>query len=1030
MKKNFVWIAAMLCCQVGVHAQLSAETFRPGMPVKHLSQQQITGSVKDANGQPLVGISVRNTASGETVQTDGQGTFSLKANIGDVLHISSVGYMAQDLTIDQRGQYSILLQEDTQTLSEVVVVGYGKQSRSTVTGSVASVGLDRASSRSMNNLGEVLQGKAPGVVVTNEGGDPTSKPRINIRGLGGINGEQPLYVVDGSIYSGVPMLNPNDIASISVLKDAAASIYGARASGGVILVTTKSGRKAPISIDVDAKQGFQSVWKKPQPLNAVQKAMIANQAADNAGVNRNPAYDAAKYPDGQVTRTNWVDEIIQNGYMQDYNIALDGGNEHSTLYSSFNYRKSEGILLNTYSERYNFRINAKHDIKPWLTIGENLYLNYDNGNGAATGDGYTGAIISAIYYPTNVPVYDKSGAFSGLPAEYGPGAYGDVINPVAYLKRLDIDNPMYSLVVNPYVEVKLIEGLKFRSNFSMTQGFNNFKQFTTRVPEIGKPSLSNRLTLTNTRSSDVLAEQTLTYTLDRGDHHFDALGGFNFQKINSRYNQIVGINFVSEDPALRYIVNADETLTPQDGFQQSTLVSYLARLNYNYKEKYMLSLIGRRDGSSLVAKKNRFQNYGSAALAWSLKKEDFLQDVAWLSDLKIRASYGVLGNLGSLDPFAVNPLLVRSQIFLGDAPKRVTYLAETRWANEDLTWAKSKQTNVGLDLGFMNNRLSIIADYFIKDIDNMIMELPLPGTTGLQTQIVNGGSVQDRGFELGIQYQSKNEGAFQYGIGGSLTSVKNEIKSLAGDVQTQPVNSRFRGTLNPVVLQVGESLYSYKVVETDGIFQSEEEVKAHALNGQLIQPYAQPGDFRFKDANKDGKIDADDRVFVGNAYPSFSYGLNFNASYHGFDLNLFFQGVQGNKLFNGMKFTTLNAGAGQQYNLLEGVLDAWTPENKTNDLPRVSLRDNNKNFSETSDFYVEDGSYLRLKNLTLGYTLPAGLTERMRLNKVRLYVTGNNVFTLTKYSGFDPEVGMDSFGMDSGRYPQARAFIFGLNIGF
>lgn len=1031
MKKNYVWLSAMLFCHMGVSSPSFAGISEFRSALISQDQRPLKGIVKGADGLPLAGVSVKLVNSELAAQTDQQGAFELRAKLGDQLKISNIGFLTQFITVDERLQYTITLQEDNQTLSEVVVVGYGKQSRRTVTGAVASVGLDRASSRSMNNLGEVLQGKAPGVVVTNEGGDPTAQPRINIRGLGGINGENPLYVIDGSIFTGVPMLNPNDIESISVLKDAAASIYGARASGGVILVTTKSGRKAAVGINFDVKQGLQSAWRKPKPLNAAQRAQVSNLAADNAGVNRNDAFDAVKYPEGQISRTNWIDEVMQNGHIQDYNVSLDGGNEHSTIYSSFNYRKGEGILLNTYNERYNIRINAKHEINPWLTIGENLYLNHDNGNGASTGNGYTGALISAIYYPSNVPVYDENGAFSGLPVEHGPGAYGDIINPVAYLKRLDIDNPTYNLVVNPYVELTLAQGLKFRSNFSMTQGFNNFKQFTTRVPEIGKPSNSNTLTLNNKRSSDILAEQILTYSLDRAGHHIDALAGFNYQKITSRFNEITGQGFASEAPDMRYLVNASETLAPLDGYEASTLLSYLGRVNYNYQQKYMLSLTGRRDGSSLVAPQNRFQNYGSIAAAWSLKKENFLQDVNWLSELKLRASYGILGNLGSLDPFAVNPLLSRSQIFMGNTPTRVTYLAETKKASTELTWAESEQSNIGLDFGFMNNRLSVIADYFVKNTNNMIMELPLPGTTGLKNQIVNGGSVQDKGIELGIQYQSKSAGEFQYGFGGSITSVKNQIKSLAGGVETQALPTNFRQMLNPVVLQVGESLYSYKVVETDGIFQSEEEVNAHNNgSGALIQPNAKPGDFRFKDANGDGKIDAQDRVFVGNAYPTFSYGINFNASYQGFDLNLFFQGVQGNKIFNAMKFSTLNAGVGQQYNMLEGVLDAWTPENRSNELPRVSLRDENRNFYETSDFYVENGSYLRLKNLTLGYTLPKALSERMKLKNVRLYATGNNVFTLTKYTGFDPEVGMDSYGMDSGRYPQARSFIFGLNIGF
>lgn len=1035
MRKNYKWLMMFSLCSMAMtsaHVTLATTPYVENESLA-LQEKKIGGTIKDELDRPVPGVTIRNLNSGASVQTDQHGAFEIAANSTDVLQISSIGYATQEIKINNTTEnYQIVLLSDSQTLEEVVLIGYGKQSRSLVAGAVASADLSKQESRSNNSVGEMLQGRAPGVVVQNEGGDPTSPPRVNIRGLGGINGETPLYVVDGSIYPGVPVLNPNDIESMSVLKDASASIYGARASGGVILVTTKSGNKNGIKLNLDLKQGFQQAWNKPTPLNAEQRAYVSNLAADNAGVARNDAFNAEIYPEGQITQTNWIEEVFQNGYVQDYGASLESGGEYSTVFSSFNFRKAEGILLNTYNERANIRMNGVHQIKPWLTLGEHFYLNYDNGNGAYTEDGYTGALISAIYYPSNVPVYDENGAFSGLPAQYGPGSYGDVINPVAYLQRLDVDNPTYNFIINPYVEIKLAEGLKFRSNYSMTQSFNNFKEFTTKVPEIGKPSDANRLDISNTRIRDILAEQVLTYDKNFGVHHLDLLGGFTFQKNVMWYSAAAGQDFVDESENLRYLSNAGEILTPEDpdGIETSSLVSYLTRINYHYDQRYVLTLTGRYDGSSLVAAENRFQPYGSVAGAWVLKRESFLEDVNWLSDLRLRGSYGILGNLGSLTQFSVNPLLYRAQTLLGESPDWVYYTAEDQLPNQDLTWAQSNQTNIGLDIGFLNNRLSIIADYFKKRTTDMIMDLPLSGTVGIASRTINGGEVEDRGFELGINYSSDRDKAFQYSIGANIATLRNEVLSLAGGVESIALDNNYRQMLNPIVIAVGQPLYSFNVVQTDGIFQSQEEVDAYTNSeGELIQPFAQAGDFKFVDANGDGVIDANDRVIAGDAYPDFSYGLNFNASYKGFDFNVFFQGVQGNELFNATKFSTLNAGVGQQYNMLVGVLDAWTPENPTSTLPRVSLNDANSNFYQTSDFYIEDGSYLRLKNLTIGYTLPASLTSKMHLGSLRIYATGTNLLTWTKYTGFDPEVGMDTYGMDSGRYPQSRSFLVGLNIG-
>ena len=990
----------------------------------------LSGTVKDSAGGSIPGVSVKILGTSKGTTTDADGKYSISVPEEATLTFSMIGYKTQQASLNGNRIIDIVLVEDNSQLNEVVVVGYGTQKKVTVSGAVAEVSLDQLNSRSLNDIGSVLQGKAPGVVVVNESGDPTASPKVNIRGQGGINGESPLYVIDGSLFYGTPVLNPNDIESISVLKDGAAAIYGARASGGVILVTTKKGGNKPLNITFDAKVGVQSAWRKLKSLNAKEFADVSNLAADNAGVPRKDAFNADIYPEGQITKTDWVDEIFRTGMVQDYNVGMSGGNEKSNFYLSFNYRNAEGILLNTYSNRYNFRINSEHRINSWMKVGENLFYDYTNGNGANTTSGYTGAILSSIFYPSSVSPYTATGAFSGLPVDYA-GAYGDVINPVAYLQRLDVSNPINTIVVNPYAELDLFKGLKFRSNLSINKTFNNSKSFQTKVPEIGKIFDFNQLNQSTSTSTDLLAEQVLTYDKLFGDHHLNVIGGFSYQKRNTESVSVFAQGFDDESPQYRYMVNASTSFLPDSFISSEAMTSLFTRVNYDYKSKYLLSLIARRDGSSLVAEQNRYANYGSASAGWVINREDFMSNIDWISNLKIRGSYGVLGNLASVSSQAVNPTLLKSTIYMGQDPAQLLGYYENVLSNSDLTWAKSKQTNFGLDFGVMQNRLNLVADYFIKDTKDMLIYQPLSGTTGVDGQWKNGGLSRDKGIEIGLNYNNRPEAAFQYSINASFTKMTNNLVSLPANLTSQAVDFNVRGTLVPVRLQVGQPLYSYYVVETNGIFQSDAEANNYKnANGDMIQPNAKAGDFKFVDNNNDGKIDNNDRVFKGSAYPDFSYGFSFNASYKGFDLNIFAQGVQGNKLFNALKYTGLNAGSGQNYNLLSGVLDAWSPTNTSSTLPIISASDANGNFSTTSDFYIENGSYMRLKSATLGYTFPKSIIKSVKINNLRVYVTSNNLFTITNYTGFDPEVGMDQYGVDLGRYPQARTFLFGASLNF
>lgn len=995
--------------------------------------EPVSGIVLDDSG-PLqnVSVSIKGTSIG--TQTDEKGAFKLEGEGRTMtLVISFIGYQTREITVKAGVPITIHLDHADLQLDKFVVVGYGTQKASTVSGAVADVKLDKISSRSMSTVAEALQGKAPGVIVTNEGGDPTSAPHVYIRGLGGINGEQPLYIIDGSVFSGTPVINPNEIESISVLKDAAAAIYGARASGGVILITTKKGKAGIASITLDAKYGSQSPWRKLQALNAKEYADVINTASDNAGKPRLDAFNASVYPEGQITKTNWIDDIFQNAPIQDYNVGVTGGNDKSKYYLSFGYRKAEGILLNTYTQRYNFRINSDHQLKPWLKFGENMQFTSTDGNGANTSSAYTGALLAAIFYPPSVAPYNADGTFAGLPAQYA-GAYGDVINPVAYLKRLDSKSPNNNLFVNPYLEVKLLKDLTFRSNLAITKAFSGTKEFDTRVLEIGKIFDNNQLSQASNNFTDLLAEQTLTYNKRIGDHSLNILAGYTYQHTESDGFSVYAQNFNDESVLYRYFQNANDIFKPSSYKNQTALVSYLARVNYNFREKYLLSLLGRRDGSSLVASQNRFANYGSVSGAWVVSKENFIGNVNWLSNLKLRGSYGILGNLGSLPANAVNIPLASTSAYIGQDPTLVYGYAETAISNSNLKWAKSEQLNFGADAGFFKNRLTLVADYFIKTTKDMLLQTQAPSTAGVSNgKWDNVGKAQDKGIELGLNYNSAPNTAFQYSVGATLTKVTNKLIALGEGITNIPTSGiNIRSTLTPIIIRTGEALYSYNVIQTGGIFKTQAEIDNYKNKaGNLIQPNAQPGDLKFIDANGDGSISDADRVVKGSAYPDFTYGFSFNASYKNFDLNIFVQGVRNNKIFNGLKFLTEQAGvSGQNYNMLKGILNAWSPTNPNGSVPRVSLSDPNNNFGNTSDWYLENGSYTRVKNVTLGYTFPGTITQRIGLNSLRLYVTANNLLTFTKYSGFDPEVGMNNYGIDIAGYPQARSVLVGLNVNF
>ncbi|WP_183560379.1 SusC/RagA family TonB-linked outer membrane protein [Mucilaginibacter sp. SP1R1] len=992
----------------------------------------VTGTVSDADGS-LAGVAIRSKNSSESTSTDINGNYKLTVERGEVLVFTFIGYKAQEVVADH-SPLNVTLSTDVTGLSAVVVVGYGTQKKSDVTGAVGSLKVTNVKDRSVGSVTEMLQGQIPGVTVLNEGGDPTALPSIRLRGQSSFNNEGPLTVVDGTIYNGGP-IDPADIESIDVLKDSYAAIYGAKAAGGVILITTKRGKQGKTNLDISVKGGTQNAIKILQALNAADYADAINQAYDNAGIPRLEAFDAVKNPDSRITRTNWPNALFRTGYIQDYNLNISGGNEKSTFYVSGGYRKNDAILLNTNSVRYNFRVNSDHQIKDWLKMGESMSYSYNNGQGANTTSAYTGALLTAIFYPPNASIYNADGSFGGVPAQYA-GSYGDVINPVAYLKRLNNNDGVTSFTINPYVEVNLLKGLKFRSNLGITKNLETIKNFSPRILEPGKKFFDNSLFQEQNNSSTLLTEQTLNYDRVFGtDHHITALIGYTYQDDKQEYFSVNTDNYVSEDPASQYIINGTlyPSGTPLQGQKiESAVISYLSRVGYDYKGKYLINAILRRDQTSQLNAKHRTENYPGVSAGWILSKESFFPVDGLVSFAKLRASYGQSGNLAGLTGAANFPTyvsLTKTSGYLGSPATVVTGAAVDGIANENLSWERATQTDIGADVEFFNGKLSVNADAFVKTNTHFIFQPPVAAVFGVSNPpFVNGGKIQNKGIELAVKYQN-SVGQLHYNFAVNGSYIKNKIIDILPGEETILSNPTVRGSLVPVELVQGNPLYSFYGYRTAGLFQSQDQINNYkGPDGTLIQPNAKPGDIKFVDINKDGKLTDADKTYLGTPFPKFNYGFTANFNYASFDLSIFLQGIAGNKIFNAVKYTGLNASI-QNYNLLEDAKNAWTPTHTNTNIPRLSASDANGNFGNVSDFYVENGSYMRIKNVTLGYTLPKSIVDKIGVRNVRIYANAQNLVTFTKYTGLDPEVGINQNGVDLGLYPQSRIILVGVNVG-
>ncbi|HEY4786751.1 MAG TPA: SusC/RagA family TonB-linked outer membrane protein, partial [Bacteroidales bacterium] len=952
-----------------------------------------------------------------------------------VLIFSFVGFLTEERTVGNQNTIDVSLAPDIKKLNDVVVIGYGEIRKKDLSTAVSSLDYIGEMKSQPADINQMLQGTIAGVDVHYNGGDPGATPSIVIRGLGNPD-DAPLWVVDG--VPGAPV-NTEDIESVTVLKDAAsAAIYGASVgSGGVIMVTTKKGRTGKPKFEANMYSGFQNPWRLPKALNALQFDNVKNLAADNAGVSRNPVFDPAQNQWGAVTRTNWIDEIFRTGKTDHYAFSVTGGTDAIKAFASFEMNNTQGVLLNTYKKGFGGKINIDFNLSKNIHFSQWLQVGTSRGYSADTYSGYTGVIISAIYMPPSATVYDANGNFGGVvPTDMiqNAGSYGDIVNPVATLLRKDVYNPNTWVHSTSALDIRLFQGLTFKSAFTLGGYQNLYEDFNPKRPEPGKPNDQNSRTLDVTSGYHWLWENTATYARTFGSHNVNLIAGYSAQYKKSLGFGLTAYGFDNEASWARNLINSTDWSTTkpwENGPIEEAFDSWFSRFSYIYADRYFFTASLRHDATSKLYKDNNSGTFPAVSGAWKVSSESFFSK-GFVSLFKLRGSWGQIGDVNSVPSYSYNVLLSSANQTVLGAPATISNgLGVSGIPNLSLTWETSEQTDFGLDMDMFGGKINIIADYYIKYTKNLIDRIPTPSTAGIGDNYPWGniGKVRNRGFEFSVNYNGKLKD-FSYKIGVNFATLHNEVMDLGSRDIYYYNDVNFRGVLTPFVSAVGQPWHSFYLIKTDGIFKTDQEAIGYVdKNGNRIQPNAKAGDLKFVDNNGDGIINDNDRVFMGSNTPKFTYGIQAHMDYKIFDLSFLFQGINGAKIFNAFKSTTLTASE-QGYNMSADILGAWSTSNQGSNIPIISATDPNKNFQTNSDWFLEDGSYIRLKNVTLGVNVPQSFLKKISLSNVhlRVYASGENLLTFTKYKGMDPEVA--NWGLDVGTYPISRVFSFGLNLDF
>lgn len=1021
-------------------------------------KREIRGRITTADGETVIGANIVEVGTTNGTISDSNGNFVLEVAEGAVIHVSYIGFLEQDINTIGRNFFEITLLEDTQALEDLVVVGYGVQKKKLVTGANVSVGGETLQNQHSINALEAMQAYAPGVNITQASGMPGEGFQVNIRGLGTIGNSAPLYVIDGVAGGDINTLNPSDIESIDVLKDAAsAAIYGARAANGVILVTTKSGRKGRIEVTYDGYYGVQNVAKMPDLLDAKQYMEIYNEERVVSG--KDPLDFASLIPglyqqimSGQWNGTDWMEEIRnENAPIQNHAISLSGGSDQSLFSMGFSYTSQEGILgkpVEPHNDRYTVRLNSDHVIYrkkglDMIKVGETFNYSYRQRSGIAIGGMYWNDIRNMLTGSPLVPAYNDKGEFfaredvkaSGLEA-----LSSRIYNPLAQmvLNRGMNETQNYNINSNAYLEIQPIKDLILRSSFGYRMFADAYRSYQPAYDLAGDATLSpGRISQSGGSGYAWTLDNTINYRFSRNEHNFDLLVGQSAEKWGYGMN----MSATNANPTFvgfqhGYLDNTDgltSGVTSISGgpHAQGALASFFGRVNYDYREKYMLTLVMRADGSSNFAKGNRWGYFPSVSAGWVLTEEEFMADNDALNFLKLRASWGENGN-ADIAPFQYLSLVAfdaennyrfgsdRNKMQLGGYPAILP--------NPDVAWETSEQLNIGLDAYFFNSRLQTSFDYYIKTTRDWLLRQPVADIQGPQGAYVNAGDIENKGFELGLKWND-NIGDFTYGAHFNLSRNENKVTRMGdntGFIESNP-NIISQGTEPVWRVQVGYPVGYFYGYKTEGVFQNAQQISSWTKG--FLQTDPQPGDLIFSDTNGDNKVTPEDKTLIGNPHPKFRTGFSINLGYKGFDFAVTGKGAFGHQILKSYRSHADN----EFHNYTTEILGRWTGEGTSNKLPRLTAG-NGINRMSVSDLYIEDGDFVRIQDITLGYDFK-NLLPKLPFSQARLYVTGRNLWTFTGYSGMDPEVGYGDdqpfvSGIDLGFYPVPSSILVGVNLKF
>jgi TonB-dependent starch-binding outer membrane protein SusC len=1005
----------------------------------------VTGIVTDAGGGTLPGVSVVVKGTTNGTNTDVNGNYSL-SNIpaNSTLVFSLVGMKKKEIEIGSKTIINAALEDETFDLDQVIVVGYGSVKKSDLTGSISTVTAKDMKNTSVLSVDQALQGRSAGVLVTNNSGAPGSPVSVKIRGIGTFGNADPLYVVDGMPIkdatfgkndnpSGINYLNPNDIESVQILKDASsAAIYGTRGANGVILITTKRGKSGKMKVDIDNYFGVQTLPKTMDMLNAQEYATLYNEGTLKT-VNRFIPEDIPN-----LKTTDWINTVSRDAMVYNNQVSISGGSDNITLFLSVNNYKQDGIIQRTSYDRQSIRLNTDSKVNKWLKIGESLTLMQSNRSRPNEG-GAGGSIYGALKADPTAAPFDSTGNWTYLPRTgSNPKADVDLYNYTYETTRIQ---------GSLYAEIELFKNLKYKFNAGLDRSWGNRSEF---FPTFSySPVDQNKipaLTYEQETWNNWLIEHTLSYTYTKGKHDIGLLAGYTAQE-EIKENVFNKIQLADNNPANQYLNNNTSYDAPGGGATEWGLISQLARLNYAYNDKYLLTASVRRDGSSRFGANKKYGVFPSWSLAWKVSNEEFFKNTSFLSDvslLKMRFGWGQVGNQ-NIRAYAYNGSVSKKPddgttengIYMGSTKALQPFYVDVSMANPEIGWETNITSNLGLDLGLWRNKLNFTMDLYDKTTQDLLMQksMPLylsqitPTSTDWGKPYVNLGEINNRGIELSLSYRNY-DGEFKYEVSANFSKNINKVVALSGGIPPIVGNS--------TIVKEGQSLGTFYGYKTEGIFQDSLDIANHAFQANLTAP----GDLKFKDLNGDGVINSKDVAYIGNAFPMFNYGLTINMLYKGFDLSIFTQGVSGNKIYNQLRQNvlydfTLNS------NVSTDLLNYWgrpladgTTVTNT-DVPRLSPGDKNAN-KRFSDYFLEDGSYFRIKSISLGYTFDKSVVNAIKLSNLRIYLTLQNVYTFTNYTGFDPEIGQSNgwgsspldFGVDSGTYPQAKMLMGGLNISF